>query len=121
MKKNKPCINVRLGGVSSSFSACTDLCILSQITGNLVKSKLKVAEQYVHVLPMNTPVTVEGVKVVLLDANQWVVSQISTCESFSSCLSLTCDPPPHNPTHHPALSNHHLQLSRRRHAALLPA
>lgn len=41
-----------------------------QITGNLVKSKLKVAEQYVHILPMNTQVTVEGVKVILLDANQ---------------------------------------------------
>lgn len=41
-----------------------------QITGNLVKSKLRVAEQYVHILPMNTQVTVEGVKVILLDANQ---------------------------------------------------
>lgn len=44
-----------------------------QITGNLVKSKLKVAEQYVHILPMNTPVTVDGVRVILLDANQWVI------------------------------------------------
>ncbi|KAG7507440.1 DNA cross-link repair 1A [Solea senegalensis] len=41
----------------------------NKITGNLVKSKLKVAEQYVHVLPMNTQVTVEGVRVILLDAN----------------------------------------------------
>ncbi|GLD62915.1 DNA cross-link repair 1A protein [Lates japonicus] len=41
----------------------------NRITGNLVKSKLKVAEQYVHILPMNTPVTVEGVRVILLDAN----------------------------------------------------
>ncbi|XP_034049447.1 DNA cross-link repair 1A protein isoform X1 [Thalassophryne amazonica] len=41
----------------------------NKITGNLVKSKLKVAEQYVHILPMNTQVTVEGVKVTLLDAN----------------------------------------------------
>lgn len=41
-----------------------------QITGNLVKSKLKVAEPYIHVLPMNTQVTVEGVTVVLLEANQ---------------------------------------------------
>ncbi|XP_047466068.1 DNA cross-link repair 1A protein [Mugil cephalus] len=41
----------------------------NRITGNLVKSKLKVAEQYVHVLPMNTEVTVDGVRVVLLDAN----------------------------------------------------
>uniref|UniRef100_UPI003AABD187 DNA cross-link repair 1A protein n=1 Tax=Centroberyx gerrardi TaxID=166262 RepID=UPI003AABD187 len=39
------------------------------ITGNLVKSKLKVAEQYVHILPMNTQVTVEGVRVILLEAN----------------------------------------------------
>nr|XP_046232310.1 DNA cross-link repair 1A protein [Scatophagus argus] len=41
----------------------------NRITGNLVKSKLKVAEQYIHILPMNTQVTVEGVKVILLDAN----------------------------------------------------
>ncbi|XP_069011648.1 DNA cross-link repair 1A protein isoform X2 [Embiotoca jacksoni] len=41
----------------------------NRITANLVKSKLKVAEQYVHVLPMNTEVTVEGVKVILVDAN----------------------------------------------------
>ncbi|XP_029954319.1 DNA cross-link repair 1A protein isoform X1 [Salarias fasciatus] len=41
----------------------------NRITGNLVKSKLKVAERYVHILPMNTEVTVDGVKVVLLDAN----------------------------------------------------
>ncbi|XP_022051734.2 DNA cross-link repair 1A protein [Acanthochromis polyacanthus] len=41
----------------------------NRITGNLVKSKLKVAEQYVHVLPMNTEVTVEGVRVILVDAN----------------------------------------------------
>ncbi|XP_061563827.1 DNA cross-link repair 1A protein [Cololabis saira] len=41
----------------------------NRITGNLVKSKLKVAEQYVHILPMNTKVTVEGVGVILLDAN----------------------------------------------------
>lgn len=41
----------------------------NKITGNLVKSKLKVPEQYVHVLPMNTEVTVEGIKVILLEAN----------------------------------------------------
>uniref|UniRef100_A0A3Q3MQE8 DNA cross-link repair 1A (PSO2 homolog, S. cerevisiae) n=1 Tax=Mastacembelus armatus TaxID=205130 RepID=A0A3Q3MQE8_9TELE len=41
----------------------------NKITGNLVKSKLKVAEQFVHILPMNTQVTVEGVRVILLDAN----------------------------------------------------
>lgn len=42
----------------------------NQITGNLVRSKLRVAEQYVHILPMNTEVSVEGVRVILLDANQ---------------------------------------------------
>lgn len=53
------------------LSRClTVLRLFAQITGNLVKSKLRVAEQYVHVLPMNTPVTVEGVEVILLDANQ---------------------------------------------------
>uniref|UniRef100_A0A3Q3KQK8 DNA cross-link repair 1A protein n=2 Tax=Monopterus albus TaxID=43700 RepID=A0A3Q3KQK8_MONAL len=41
----------------------------NRITGNLVKNKLKVAEQCVHILPMNTLVTVEGVGVILLDAN----------------------------------------------------
>ncbi|KAL1264537.1 hypothetical protein QQF64_004892 [Cirrhinus molitorella] len=41
----------------------------NKITGNLVKSKLKVAEQYVHVLPMDTECIVQGVKVTLLDAN----------------------------------------------------
>lgn len=52
------------------FCRLSAVSLLSQITGNLVKSKLKVAEQHVHILPMNTQVTVEGVKVVLLDANQ---------------------------------------------------
>ncbi|KAK6302167.1 hypothetical protein J4Q44_G00282200 [Coregonus suidteri] len=41
----------------------------NRITGNLVKSKLRVAEQYVHILPMNTQVTVDGFKVTLLEAN----------------------------------------------------
>ncbi|KAM6951174.1 DNA cross-link repair 1A protein [Aplochiton taeniatus] len=41
----------------------------NKVTGNLVKSKLRVAEQHIHILPMNTEVTVEGVKVLLLDAN----------------------------------------------------
>lgn len=37
-----------------------------------MKSKLKVAEQHVHILPMNTRVSVEGAQVTLLDANQYV-------------------------------------------------
>ncbi|XP_036428597.1 DNA cross-link repair 1A protein [Colossoma macropomum] len=41
----------------------------NKITGNLVKSKLKVDEQYVHVLPMNTECMVDGMKVILLDSN----------------------------------------------------
>ncbi|XP_027548033.1 DNA cross-link repair 1A protein [Neopelma chrysocephalum] len=41
----------------------------NKITGNLVKSKLRVQEQYVHVLPMDTECTVDGIKVLLLDAN----------------------------------------------------
>ncbi|KAM9774352.1 DNA cross-link repair 1A protein [Syngnathus typhle] len=41
----------------------------NKITGNLVKSKLKVAEQHVHILPMNTRVSVDGAEVLLLEAN----------------------------------------------------
>ncbi|NWY24872.1 DCR1A protein, partial [Pheucticus melanocephalus] len=41
----------------------------NKITGNLVKSKLRVQEQYVHMLPMDTQCVVNGIKVLLLDAN----------------------------------------------------
>ncbi|NXP36102.1 DCR1A protein, partial [Leiothrix lutea] len=41
----------------------------NKVTGNLVKSKLRVQEQYVHVLPMDTQCVVGGIKVLLLDAN----------------------------------------------------
>ncbi|NXK52073.1 DCR1A protein, partial [Chauna torquata] len=41
----------------------------NKITGNLVKSKLQVKEQYIHVLPMDTECIVNGIKVLLLDAN----------------------------------------------------
>ncbi|XP_074089743.1 DNA cross-link repair 1A protein [Macrotis lagotis] len=41
----------------------------SKITSNLVKNKLGVQEQYLYPLPMNTVCTVNGIKVVLLDAN----------------------------------------------------
>ncbi|KAG7282331.1 hypothetical protein CRUP_002719, partial [Coryphaenoides rupestris] len=39
------------------------------ITGNLVRSKLKVEEQYLHILPMNTRVKVDGSEVILMEAN----------------------------------------------------
>nr|XP_033797243.1 DNA cross-link repair 1A protein [Geotrypetes seraphini] len=41
----------------------------SKITGNLVRSKLRVDEQYINPLPMDTECLVNGVKVVLLEAN----------------------------------------------------
>ncbi|NXR52304.1 DCR1A protein, partial [Hippolais icterina] len=41
----------------------------NKVTGNLVKSKLRVQEQYVHVLPMDTQCVVNGIQVLLLDAN----------------------------------------------------
>ncbi|NXT97369.1 DCR1A protein, partial [Buphagus erythrorhynchus] len=41
----------------------------NKITGNLVKSKLRVQEQFVHILPMDTQCVVNGIKVLLLDAN----------------------------------------------------
>ncbi|KAK1793988.1 hypothetical protein P4O66_010906, partial [Electrophorus voltai] len=43
----------------------------NKITGNLVERKLKVDKQYIHVLPMNTQCTLDDVKVILLDANQY--------------------------------------------------
>ncbi|XP_054975008.1 DNA cross-link repair 1A protein [Sorex araneus] len=53
-------------GLSKAF---TFPVYCSQITGNLLKSKLHVQEQYIHALPMNTECIVNGVSVVLLDAN----------------------------------------------------
>lgn len=53
-------------GLSKAF---TFPVYCSQITGNLLKSKLHVQEQYIYTLPMNTECMVNGVSVVLLDAN----------------------------------------------------
>lgn len=53
-------------GLSKNF---TFPVYCSEITGNLLKSKLHVQEQYVHPLPMDTECVVDGVRVVLLDAN----------------------------------------------------
>lgn len=41
----------------------------SQTTANLIKLKLGVPDEYLNVLPMDTPVYVEGIKVTLIDAN----------------------------------------------------
>ncbi|XP_016067679.1 PREDICTED: DNA cross-link repair 1A protein [Miniopterus natalensis] len=53
-------------GLSKNF---TFPIYCSEITGNLLKSKLHVEEQYIHPLPMDTECIVNDVKVVLLDAN----------------------------------------------------
>ncbi|XP_048361207.1 DNA cross-link repair 1A protein isoform X2 [Sphaerodactylus townsendi] len=54
------------GGLTKKF---TFPIFCNKITGNLVKSKLRVQEQYIHILPMDTECIVKGIKVVLLDAN----------------------------------------------------
>ncbi|CAN2389264.1 DNA cross-link repair 1A, partial [Pristimantis euphronides] len=41
----------------------------SKITGNLVQSKLRVEKEFIHCLPMYTECTVNGIRVLLLDAN----------------------------------------------------
>ncbi|XP_006879983.1 PREDICTED: DNA cross-link repair 1A protein [Elephantulus edwardii] len=53
-------------GLSKHF---TSPVYCSEITSNLLKKKLRVQEQYIHPLPMDTECVVDGVKVVLLDAN----------------------------------------------------
>uniref|UniRef100_A0A6J0SGX8 DNA cross-link repair 1A protein isoform X1 n=2 Tax=Pogona vitticeps TaxID=103695 RepID=A0A6J0SGX8_9SAUR len=54
------------GGLTKKF---TFPIYCNQITGNLVKCKLQVPEQYIHILPMDTECIINGIKVVLLDAN----------------------------------------------------
>lgn len=53
-------------GLSKNF---TFPIYCSEITGNLLKRKLHVQEQYIHPLPLDTECMVNGVKIVLLDAN----------------------------------------------------
>uniref|UniRef100_A0A673T9A2 DNA cross-link repair 1A n=1 Tax=Suricata suricatta TaxID=37032 RepID=A0A673T9A2_SURSU len=61
-------------GLSKNF---TFPVYCSEITGNLLRSKLHVQKQYVHPLPMDTECIVNGVKVVLLDANQYCSPEYS--------------------------------------------
>ncbi|KAF0873997.1 DNA cross-link repair 1A protein [Crocuta crocuta] len=53
-------------GLSKNF---TFPVYCSEITGNLLRSKLHMQKQYVHPLPMDTECIVNDIKVVLLDAN----------------------------------------------------
>ncbi|XP_042316408.1 DNA cross-link repair 1A protein [Sceloporus undulatus] len=54
------------GGLTKTFSFPI---YCNKITGNLVKSKLRVPEKHIHILPMNRECIIDGIKVVLLDAN----------------------------------------------------
>ncbi|CAC5418257.1 DCLRE1A [Mytilus coruscus] len=42
---------------------------VAKVTGNLIKSRMGIKPDIVHDLPMNTPCTVEGTEVLLLEAN----------------------------------------------------
>ena len=55
---------------ASSSVSVYEVFMLLQITRNLVKSKIKTDDRYLHPIPLNTPVVVEGVQVTFLDANQ---------------------------------------------------
>ncbi|XP_041370711.1 uncharacterized protein LOC121384395 [Gigantopelta aegis] len=54
------------GGLTKRF--CQPL-YCTKVTGNLVKAKIKVSEQYIHILPMNQPCIVEDVQLTLMEAN----------------------------------------------------
>ncbi|XP_046548367.1 DNA cross-link repair 1A protein-like [Haliotis rubra] len=41
----------------------------SKVTGNLVRTKIKVDPRYIHTLPLNQPCDVEGVELTLMEAN----------------------------------------------------
>ena len=56
------------GGLTRSWTAGPIYC--SAVTANLVKANLGVSARYVVPLPMDTPCTVDGVTVTLMDANQ---------------------------------------------------
>eukprot|EP00057_Strongylocentrotus_purpuratus_P010546 XP_011665020.1 PREDICTED: DNA cross-link repair 1A protein-like isoform X3 [Strongylocentrotus purpuratus] len=54
------------GGLTKHFD---QQLYCSKVTGNLVITRIKVAAEYVKILPMNTPCKVDGVEVTLLEAN----------------------------------------------------
>ena len=58
---------------SKDYQVCQtsseSICLL-QVTGNLVRSRIGIKPDIVHDLPMNIPCTVNGVEVILLEANQ---------------------------------------------------
>jgi hypothetical protein len=57
----------RVQGLYPSFRAGTIYC--SQVTANFIIGDLRIPAHCVRALPMDTPVTVEGVSVTLIDAN----------------------------------------------------
>ena len=60
-------MHVRVQGLYPSFRAGTIYC--SQITASFITGDLRIPAHCVQALPMDTPVTIEGVSVTLIDAN----------------------------------------------------
>lgn len=57
-------------------------------TANLIKLKLKVKDEFLHPLPMNETVQIEGISVTLIDANQFVFCLFLLVLSYTSELVL---------------------------------
>ncbi|KAL7754017.1 DNA cross-link repair protein PSO2/SNM1 [Sorochytrium milnesiophthora] len=55
------------GGLTASFSHGPIYC--TPVTRNLIRERIKVADEYLHAVPMNEEVDVQGVKVTFMDAN----------------------------------------------------
>ena len=60
------------GGMTANWSHGPIYC--SSITANLILQQIKVSPEYVVKLPMYQTVSIEGVDVTLLDANQYLPS-----------------------------------------------